>query len=184
MKIFPSSCLIIIDMQKDFVDANGFYAKRFGLADISPLIKAEKKIKKLIKKFFGLAPIVYIMARYQDEQFGQGKSICVKDTEGQKLVLDKKYASTIITKHQHSAFSAKELENFLKQRQIDTLFIAGVTTEYCVRATALDGLKRGYKVIVLEDCVATNIKEKKCHVQALQEIKVHQGIIIHSSDII
>jgi nicotinamidase-related amidase len=171
-------------MQKDFLDANGFYAKRFGFADISPLIKAEKNIKKLIKKFFGLAPIIYIMAQYQDEQFGQGKSICVKDTEGQMPVLDERYASKIITKHQHSAFSAKEFENFLKQRKIDTLFIAGVTTEYCVRATALDGLKLGYKVIVFEDCVATNIKEKKCHVQALQEIKDNKGTIIQSADII
>jgi nicotinamidase/pyrazinamidase len=38
--------------------------------------------------------------------------------------------------------------------QVDTLYVAGLTTEYCVKQTALDGLRAGLRVIVLTDAIA------------------------------
>jgi nicotinamidase/pyrazinamidase len=39
----------------------------------------------------------------------------------------------------------------LRKNQITQVVIYGIATDYCVRATALDALANGYKVIVIED---------------------------------
>ena len=44
-----------------------------------------------------------------------------------------------------------DLDKVLKAAGIKTLIVYGIATDYCVKATALDGLKEGYKVIVVQD---------------------------------
>jgi len=39
----------------------------------------------------------------------------------------------------------------LHELDVDELFVCGLATDYCVRATALDGLRRGLDVRVLRD---------------------------------
>ncbi len=43
------------------------------------------------------------------------------------------------------------LDGFLKARGVDTVFVTGLATDYCVKFTALDALKQGYRTIVVED---------------------------------
>ncbi|MBP1157503.1 MULTISPECIES: isochorismatase family protein [unclassified Paenibacillus] len=45
------------------------------------------------------------------------------------------------------------VEEFLKQREIDTVILAGTTTSGSIRATAVESLERGYHVIVAEEAV-------------------------------
>jgi nicotinamidase/pyrazinamidase len=42
----------------------------------------------------------------------------------------------------------------LRRRHIDTLYIAGLTAEYCVKQTALDALRADLRAIVLSDAIA------------------------------
>ena len=52
-----------------------------------------------------------------------------------------------------------ELDDILKRNKIDTLFICGLATDYCVKFTALDAVELGYKVYLLEDaCRGVNVK--------------------------
>ena len=51
------------------------------------------------------------------------------------------------------ALQATELDRLLRARGISHLVIAGLATDYCVRATALDALRLGYRVTVLRDAV-------------------------------
>jgi nicotinamidase/pyrazinamidase len=58
----------------------------------------------------------------------------------------------------YSAFQAvtpagKSLGDVLAERGVGRLFVGGLATDYCVRASVLDGLKRGLQVVVLEDAV-------------------------------
>jgi nicotinamidase/pyrazinamidase len=64
-----------------------------------------------------------------------------------------------------------ELADLLRQRGVTRLFIGGLATDYCVKQTALDGLRRGFEVVVLEDAVrGVNLKPGDSH-QALEEIR-------------
>ena len=43
------------------------------------------------------------------------------------------------------------LSAYLKQRQIDTVFVTGLATDFCVAWTAMDARKAGFKAYVVED---------------------------------
>ncbi len=43
------------------------------------------------------------------------------------------------------------LKGYLKNRNVDTLYICGLATDFCVKWSALDGIKEGFQVSVIED---------------------------------
>lgn len=61
----------------------------------------------------------------------------------------------LIKKHRYSGFFQTDLEMILRGRGIDTVAVAGVTTEDCVHATARDAMFRDFHTTVLSDCCAT-----------------------------
>jgi nicotinamidase/pyrazinamidase len=54
---------------------------------------------------------------------------------------------------QYSAFDGTGLAEWLRERHVDRLFVAGLATDYCVRASVLDALREGFRVVVLEDAI-------------------------------
>ncbi len=56
----------------------------------------------------------------------------------------------------YSAFEAtsEDLDDYLKKGDITELYLAGLTTEYCVKATALDALQKGYMTYVIANATA------------------------------
>lgn len=56
---------------------------------------------------------------------------------------------------EYSGFPRQRLDlaEFLRLRKVERVFIAGLTTDYCVKNTALDGRKAGFTVFVIEDAV-------------------------------
>lgn len=46
------------------------------------------------------------------------------------------------------------LTGYLKNRSIDTLYVCGLATDFCVKWSVLDGLNEGLDVVVIEDTVA------------------------------
>lgn len=55
--------------------------------------------------------------------------------------------------------STTELHQWLSEREITILDVVGIATDYCVRATVLDGLANGFEVKVLTDLVAPVTEE-------------------------
>ena len=55
----------------------------------------------------------------------------------------------------YSAFEATNLDFYatLQQLEVDTLYIAGLTTEYCIRSSALDAARCGFNTFVIEDAI-------------------------------
>lgn len=90
---------------------------------------------------------------------------CVQGTKGAEfhadLHVDK--AELVLRKGYHreidsySAFYENDhrtptgLTGYLKDRNIDTLFIAGLATDFCVHWSAIDGKRHGFEVFVIED---------------------------------
>lgn len=52
-----------------------------------------------------------------------------------------------------SSFFGPPLHHWLQEQGADTLIVCGATTSGCVRATVVDGLQHGYRVIVPRECV-------------------------------
>ena len=91
---------------------------------------------------------------------------CVQGTRGAELHpnLSLPDEAVIVSKgmdpeqDSYSAFQAitpagEPLGDALAERGIGRLFVGGLATDYCVRASVLDGLKRGLQVVMLEDAV-------------------------------
>lgn len=53
----------------------------------------------------------------------------------------------------YSGFDHTDLARSLRERGVKRVFVGGLATDYCVRATVLDGLRTGFEVVVLEDAV-------------------------------
>ena len=80
----------------------------------------------------------------------------------------------MIDKPGKGAFYQTDLELMLKNREIDTLFVCGVTTEVCVNTTVREANDRGFRCIVLSDCCASYFPE--FHAAGLAMIKAQGGI--------
>ncbi|MCC7529661.1 MAG: isochorismatase family protein, partial [Candidatus Melainabacteria bacterium] len=66
---------------------------------------------------------------------------------------------------------ATDMEVFLKDSGIEHIFVTGLATNYCVKQTALDGVKLGFRVTLIEDAVR-GIDRVGCRVKtAIQEMK-------------
>lgn len=61
----------------------------------------------------------------------------------------------VIKKHRFSGFFGTDLDMILRGWRVDTVIIAGATTENCCHATARDALFRDYRVVFLSDATAT-----------------------------
>jgi nicotinamidase/pyrazinamidase len=56
-------------------------------------------------------------------------------------------------KNRTDAFSSRQFEQFLIDKNVNELYLVGVDAAYCVYYTALGGLNRGYRVTVVKDAV-------------------------------
>jgi Amidases related to nicotinamidase len=85
----------------------------------------------------------------------------------------------------YSAFEATNasLTNFLNGQDIQTLYVCGLATDYCVKASAIDAIKEGFHTYVITDAVAAvNLKpgdDKK----ALDEMYTSGCLLIGSSEV-
>ena len=62
-----------------------------------------------------------------------------------------------------SGFDAPELLSALRHRKTRRLWIGGLATEYCVKATALDGRKNDFEVFIIEDAIrGIDVQEGDC----------------------
>ncbi len=78
------------------------------------------------------------------------------DTTHTHLIIRKGYRTSIDS---YSAFYENDqktstgLKGYLQEMDVDTVFLAGLATDFCVKWTALDAIKEGFEVYVIEDAV-------------------------------
>jgi nicotinamidase/pyrazinamidase len=53
----------------------------------------------------------------------------------------------------YSGFENSELARILRDNHVDEVYVCGLATDYCVRASAIDACKEGFDVTVVEDAV-------------------------------
>jgi len=111
---------------------------------------------------------------------------CVQKTPGAEILLDKKLFKAVVKKGMDSQYDSysgfqddggkkTDMDKLLKKEKINKVVVYGIATDYCVRATALDAVATGYKVIMIKNLsrgVAPDTSQK-----AIDEMKA-KGIII------
>ena len=144
--------IVIIDPQKDFISIDGAYAKRHS--GISQILRAKDNINGLLS---GTHPLNVwtVISDYRINQFGPGLAMCIPGTEGHKIDIAIGSGTRIMVKEAHSCFSSRAFVECLAKENVVRLILCGFLAEYCVRATALDGLQKGYEVLLLEDAIGT-----------------------------
>jgi nicotinamidase-related amidase len=144
--------IVIIDPQKDFISREGAYARRHS--GISQILRAKAVINGLFSGPNRLN-VWTVISDYQINQFSPGLSMCIPGTEGHQIDIAVGSGSRILVKEAHSCFSSPAFVQCLAQEKVAKLILCGFLAEYCVRATALDGLQKGYEILLLEDAIGT-----------------------------
>jgi biuret amidohydrolase len=197
----PRSCaLVIIDMQRDFVDPGGF-GEALG-NDVSLLRKAIAPIRKVLEAARERRMLVVhtreghrpdlsdlpqskkLRGRLKNGIGDPGPMgrILVRGEYGHDIVDELKPApgEPVVDKPGKGAFYATDLDSMLHNRGIRSLVVCGVTTEVCVNTSVREANDRGYDCLVLEDCVGSYFPEFQT--AALNMIKAQGGIFGWVSD--
>jgi biuret amidohydrolase len=186
--------LLIIDMQRDFVDPGGF-GEALG-NDVSLLRKAVPPTIRVLNaaRKAGLFTIHTREGHRPDladlppAKKARGRlaagigdpgpmgRILVRGEHGHDIIDELKPAAgePVVDKPGKGAFYATDLDAILKSRGIKQLIVCGVTTEVCVSTTVREANDRGYDCLVLEDCVASYFPEFQK--SALEMVKAQGGI--------
>src|ERR1700694_2314593 len=83
----------------------------------------------------------------------------------------------------YSGFAATMLEGDLREHGVRRVFVCGLATDYCVKATALDAKAAGFDVVVLEDASAAVNVEPGDEERALAELRAAGIAIANSADV-
>ncbi len=188
------SALVIIDMQRDFLETGGF-GEALGndvsrlqavVAPCRVILNSARALNMLVihtreghRPDLSDAPALKVKRGDPKTRIGavgpMGR-ILVRGEAGHDIIpeLYPINGEPVIDKPGKGAFYQTDLELMLRNRCIDTLFVCGVTTEVCVNTTVREANDRGFRCIVLSDCCASYFPE--FHDAGLAMIKAQGGI--------
>ncbi len=194
------TALIIIDMQRDFLEPGGF-GETLGndvsrlQAAVAPckavLAAARAKGMLVIHTREGHRPDLSDAPPAKVERGAPSKRIGDEGPMGRILVrgepghdiVPELYpiaGEPVIDKPGKGAFYETDLGSMLKNRGIENLLVCGVTTEVCVNTTVREANDRGYRCIVVGDGCGSYFPE--FHEMGLKMIKAQGGIFGWVSD--
>jgi nicotinamidase-related amidase len=109
-------------------------------------------------------PVVFACDSFLKDDFifrGRMKVHALRGTTGAEVIDDLKPqpSDLVVPKRRFSAFFKTDLDQTLRVFGVDTIVVAGVTTEVCVLMTVMDGLSHDFAAILLEDCSASRNRE-------------------------
>lgn len=117
---------------------------------------------------------------------------CVQHTEGAELHpdLNRQAVDMILDKgadagkEEYSDFEGPGLLEVLRSRGIRRLWIGGLATEYCVKATVLDGRKLAFEVFVISDAIrGIEVNPGDCEA-ALREMAATGAVPVESATVL
>lgn len=194
------TALLIIDMQRDFLEPSGFGAALGN--DVRQLARAVPPLQALLAaaRAVGMcvihtreghrpdlsdAPPAKLDRSPPGRRIGDAGPmgrILVRGEAGHDIIPELQPASgePVIDKPGKGAFFATDLHAILRHRGIECLIVGGVTTEVCVHTTVREANDRGYRCIVVSDGCASYFPE--FHEIGLRMITAQGGIFGWVSD--
>jgi nicotinamidase-related amidase len=191
----PTRCaLVIIDMQRDFLEPGGFGAAlgndvgmlRRAIEPTARVLRAAREQRLTVihtreghrGDLADLPPAKRERGRFATRigDLGPMGRILVRGEPGHDIIpeLAPIGGEPIVDKPGKGAFYATDLAPMLRNRGVVQLVVCGVTTEVCVNTTVREANDRGFDCLVLEDCVASYFAD--FHKAGLDMIKAQGGI--------
>jgi nicotinamidase-related amidase len=187
--------LLIIDMQRDFLEIGGF-GDALG-NDVQQLRSIVPTVKTLLEAFRQYQlPIFQTVEGHQPDlsdcppaKLKRGQSslkigdagsmgrILILGEPGNQIIaeLEPFADEVVIPKPGKGAFYQTNLESCLQTQGITHLIIAGVTTEVCVQTTMREANDRGYECLLVEDATASYFPQFKEATLAM--VRAQGGIV-------
>ena len=176
--------LLIVDVQNDFCPGGSLGIKEGnqivpvinGLMDKVDLVIATKDWHPADSTHFKNWPVH-----------------CVAETYGAELnpSLDVQKIDQVVLKgtgHDDPGYSAFDptnisLTDYLHQHKVGTLYVVGLATDYCVRASALDASQLGFHTYVVTDAIAAVNANDGDGNKALQEMYKAGCMLVESQNV-
>lgn len=185
------SALLIVDIQNDFCPKGALPVKDGDkvVAPANALIRHFQKRDQPVFLTRDWHPADHCSFR---EFGGPWPAHCVAGTQGAAFhsSLEVPENAVIISKaaepdkEAYSSFEGTDLASRLKQAGVEHVILAGLTTDYCVRNTALDALKNGFSVTVVSDGIrAVNVQPEDGK-KAIAEMKARGVAFMSLAEIV
>jgi nicotinamidase/pyrazinamidase len=165
------TALVVVDVQNDFADSSGSLSVSGGEAIVPRVNEAvaqateagaflvatqdwHPEVTPHFAKDGGIWPVHCVSGTWGAElhpalRLPPGAARVRKGTRGEDG-----YSAFSVRDPRTGVESATELEERLREHRITRLVVCGLATDYCVKATALDGRRLGFEVEVIADAVA------------------------------
>ena len=168
---------------------NGFIDPQSPLGfSCEDLVNANIELIKIFRE--KQAPIFFTTTIYRDDQeasvFRQklpDLNIPSPDSHwvGFREDLSPSNSETVIEKKHASGFFMTDLADQLNRLGIDTVYISGVTTSGCVRATALDSLQHDFLTFIVQDCVGD--RDIDAHQSNLRDLQLKYAELVSLAEL-
>lgn len=179
------SAVLVVDFIKAYTTEGAeLYAE--------PVVSAVKEtvaVLELARK--KAVPVIYTKVLYNKNGldggiFVQKVPVLLKMVEGEPLAeivpeLPPQAQDVVIVKQYASAFFGTSLAAMLTSLGIDTILLTGCSTSGCIRATAVDGMQYGFRVIVPQECVGD--RHAQPHEANLFDINSKYGDVVNKQDV-
>jgi nicotinamidase/pyrazinamidase len=163
--------LIIVDVQNDFCPGGALAVK--GGDEVVPVLN------RVIERFGDAGLPIFATRDWHPEKTSHFSTYgglwpvhCVQGTRGAEFHANLALDDDIVVaskgmapdEDSYSGFQARDpsgarLAELLRRKAIERIIVGGLATDYCVKHTVLDGLKEGFKVLLLADAIrAVNLK--------------------------
>lgn len=182
------SAVIVVDMQRFFIDSLPFEAMGSAVPVIARVLSAARGA--------GMT-VVHVRTEFREDMEDAGRprsrtrqmmeSVArglTRGSAGAEIAADLAPAPSdlVVVKKSFSGFAATNLHDVLARHHIETLLFAGGTTTVCVESTLRDAMFLGYNTVVLSDCTADMSTELQD--SALQRVDMFFGWVCSSTDLL
>jgi nicotinamidase-related amidase len=171
-----NTALLVLDMQRFFTDPLS-----------SGYLPSSRTIIERIKRLMGIyeGPVFFTRHRNDPRDIENLMSVWWRGTiKGEIGEIDPSFNTgelPVIDKSHYSALEGTVLRESLKSISVDTVIISGVMTDLCCETTARDAFMKGFKIVFLADCTATETEER--HLSTLRIISRAFGEVLTSKEL-
>lgn len=189
------TAVLVVDMQVDFASPDGVLGAFIDMDVVKPALAAAEKLVADARA--AGAPVVFVglwttpetdSAAWNERLRRRGgnpdvdAALCRAGQAGSEFYGPQPApGEAVVRKTRYSGFVGTDLDQRLRDMGVDTLVVAGLTTECCVDSTVRDAFDLDYHVFVAADACAAY--EADMHAASLKVMELNSAILTDTAAI-